>query len=171
MLCGGMSVAMPTAMPVVPLSSRFGSRAGSRVGSCRCRRNWLPVDRAQATSLQQHFGIGRQARLGITHGGKRFRVIDRAEIALAINQRITIGKRLGHQHHGLVAGGVTVRMKFADHITHGACRFLVLGSGRQTQLAHRINDAPLHRFEAVADMRQRPVQHHVHGVIQIGLSA
>ncbi len=32
-LCGGMFVAMPTAMPVEPLTSRFGSRAGSTSGS------------------------------------------------------------------------------------------------------------------------------------------
>jgi len=34
-LCGGMSVAMPTAMPVVPLSSTCGRRAGSHEGSSR----------------------------------------------------------------------------------------------------------------------------------------
>ena len=34
MLCGGMFVAMPTAMPDDPLTSRFGKRAGSTVGSC-----------------------------------------------------------------------------------------------------------------------------------------
>ena len=34
MLCGGMLVAMPTAMPDEPLHSRFGKRAGSTVGSC-----------------------------------------------------------------------------------------------------------------------------------------
>ena len=33
-LCGGMSVAMPTAMPVEPLSSTCGTRAGSQEGSC-----------------------------------------------------------------------------------------------------------------------------------------
>ena len=32
-LCGGMFVAMPTAMPDAPLTSRFGTRAGSTVGS------------------------------------------------------------------------------------------------------------------------------------------
>ena len=32
-LCGGMSVAMPTAMPVAPLRSTFGRRAGSSAGS------------------------------------------------------------------------------------------------------------------------------------------
>jgi hypothetical protein len=32
-LCGGMLVAMPTAMPAEPLTSRFGKRAGSTCGS------------------------------------------------------------------------------------------------------------------------------------------
>ncbi len=32
-LCGGMLVAMPTAMPAEPLMSRFGMRAGRTVGS------------------------------------------------------------------------------------------------------------------------------------------
>ena len=33
-LCGGMFVAMPTAIPDEPLTSRFGKRAGSTTGSC-----------------------------------------------------------------------------------------------------------------------------------------
>ncbi len=33
-LCGIMLVAMPTAMPEVPLTSRLGNAAGSTVGSC-----------------------------------------------------------------------------------------------------------------------------------------
>ena len=32
-LCGGMLVAMPTAMPVEPFISRLGSAAGRTVGS------------------------------------------------------------------------------------------------------------------------------------------
>ena len=35
-LCGGIDVAMPTAMPLAPLTSRFGNFDGSTVGSvCR----------------------------------------------------------------------------------------------------------------------------------------
>ncbi len=33
-LCGGILVAMPTAMPDEPLTSRFGTRLGSTTGSC-----------------------------------------------------------------------------------------------------------------------------------------
>ena len=34
-LCGGMFVAMPTAMPCEPFTSRFGKRAGSTTGSSK----------------------------------------------------------------------------------------------------------------------------------------
>jgi len=34
-LCGGMLVAMPTAMPSEPLQIRFGNREGSTVGCVR----------------------------------------------------------------------------------------------------------------------------------------
>ena len=34
-LCGGMFVAIPTAMPDEPLTSRFGRPAGRTFGSCR----------------------------------------------------------------------------------------------------------------------------------------
>ncbi len=33
-LCGGMEVAMPTAMPVDPLARRLGKAPGSTTGSC-----------------------------------------------------------------------------------------------------------------------------------------
>ncbi|CAM5565929.1 hypothetical protein RLIN73S_03807 [Rhodanobacter lindaniclasticus] len=33
-LCGGMFVAMPTAMPAEPFTSRFGTRVGNTSGSC-----------------------------------------------------------------------------------------------------------------------------------------
>jgi hypothetical protein len=44
----------------------------------------------------------------------------------------------------------TVRMELADHIADGARRFLVLGAGREGKLAHGVDDAPLHRLQAVA---------------------
>jgi hypothetical protein len=34
-LCGGMFVAMPTAIPAEPFTSRFGKRAGRTLGSSR----------------------------------------------------------------------------------------------------------------------------------------
>src|SRR5690606_38072574 len=59
--------------------------------------------------------------------------------------------------------------ELADHITHGARGFLVLGRSRKTQLAHRIDDAPLHRLEAIAQHRQRAVEDHVHRIVEVRL--
>jgi hypothetical protein len=61
-----------------------------------------------------------------------------------------------------------VRVKLAQHVAHGARRFLVLGGRAEAQFAHGVDDAPLHRLEAVAEVRQGAVQHHVHRVVEVG---
>ena len=50
MLCGGMLVAMPTAMPVDPLTSRFGNGVGSTTGSSDVSSN---VGRKSTVSLSR----------------------------------------------------------------------------------------------------------------------
>ncbi len=72
-------------------------------------------------------------------------------------------------HHRLVTGRVTMRMKLAQYVTDGTCRFLVFRGSQQTEFRHRIDDAALHRFQAITDMRQRAVENDVHGIIQVGL--
>ncbi len=62
-----------------------------------------------------------------------------------------------------------MRMELADDIAHGARGLLVLGSGRKAQLAHRIDDAPLYRLQAVTQHRQRAIEDDVHRVIEVGL--
>ena len=61
-----------------------------------------------------------------------------------------------------------MRMEFADHIADGARGLLVLGAGGQPELAHRVDDAPLHGLQAVAEVRQRAVEDHVHRVVEVG---
>ncbi len=60
-------------------------------------------------------------------------------------------------------------MKLAQHVTDRTRRFLVLGSRRQAEFGHGIDDAPLHRFQTVTDMRQCAVENDIHGIIQVGL--
>jgi len=38
-----------------------------------------------------------------------------------------------------------------------------------TAVIHPVEDAAVHRLEAVADIRQRPTHDHAHGVIEVGL--
>lgn len=62
-----------------------------------------------------------------------------------------------------------MRVELAEHVTDGTRRFLVLGIGVQAQFAHGVDDASLHRLQTVADMRQRTVHDHVHGIVEVGL--
>jgi hypothetical protein len=61
-----------------------------------------------------------------------------------------------------------VRVEFADDVADRAGRLLVLRARREAELAHGIDDAPLHGLQAVAQRRQRPIQDHVHRVIEVG---
>jgi hypothetical protein len=114
-LCGGTSVDMPTAMPLVPFSSRFGSCAGSSGRLVeRAVEVRHPIDRALPELGEQHLRSTRQPRLGVAHRGERLRVVLRAPVAVAVDDRIAVRERLRHVHHGLVAG----RGRRAD----GTCR-------------------------------------------------
>ena len=72
-----------------------------------------------------------------------------------------------HQHHGVVAGRFAVRVELADHVADGARRLLGLCLRRQVEFRHGVNDAALHRLEAVADVRQGAIKYDVHGVGQV----
>src|SRR6056297_2975108 len=58
-------------------------------------------------------------------------------------------------------------MELADHVADRSRGLLVPGRRRQAQLAHRVDDAPLHRFQPVTHVRQRAVQDDVHRIVQI----
>ncbi|RMR97574.1 hypothetical protein ALP75_200059 [Pseudomonas syringae pv. actinidiae] len=128
-----------------------------------------PVRSALTQLAEQHFGIARQTRLGVTHGSEGLGIIRRTPVTLPVYQRVAIAERLRHQHHGFIAGRVAVWMELAEYVTDSTRRLLVLGIGTQAQFAHRVDDAPLYRLQAVADVRQGPVHDHVHGVIEVGL--
>src|SRR5439155_407604 len=42
--------------------------------------------------------------------------------------------------------------------------------GRESELRHRVNNAALHRFQAVGDMRQRAIEDDVHRIVEIRLT-
>jgi hypothetical protein len=128
-----------------------------------------PVHRAVAELREQHLRVARQLRLGVAHRRERLRVVRRAEVALSVDDRVAVRERLRHQHQRLVAGRVAVRVELADHVADRARRFLVLGGGGEPELAHCVDDASLHGLQAVADVRERPVENHVHRVLEVRL--
>src|SRR5262249_44496132 len=113
--------------------------------------------------------VTREPRLGVAHRGERLRVVLRAPIALAVDERITEAERLRHVRHRFVARRLAVRMELADHVADGAGGFFRLRARTEAELAHRVDDPALHRLQAVADVRQRAIEDHVHRVIEVRL--
>ena len=131
-LCGGMLVAMPTAMPPAPLTSRFGKRAGRTVGSrSRCRRSSAGSRRCpcRCRRAAPSATLG-QARLGVAHRRRRI-AVHRAEIALPVDQRQAHREVLRHAHQRVVDRLVAVRVVFTHHVADDARR-LAVGLVRQS---------------------------------------
>ncbi len=127
----------------------------------------LEIDRVLVDIAEHREGRSRQTRFGISIGRRRI-AVDRAEIALPVDQRHAHGEILRHPDHRVVNRLVAVRMIFTDHVTDDARGLDVLLVGRVALLVHRIEDAPVHRLQAVARIRQRPRHDHAHGVIEVG---
>ena len=93
--------------------------------------------------------------------------VDRAEIALAVDERRAHGEVLRHAHERVVDRKLAVRVIFADHVADRARRLVVRPVGREIELAHRVEDAPMHGLEAVANVGQGAAHDHAHRVIEI----
>ncbi len=59
-------------------------------------------------------------------------------------------------------------VELTDDITDGACGLFVFGAGFESQLAHGVDNAALHRFQPVTDVRQGTVENHVHRIVEVG---
>ena len=127
------------------------------------------IHRAAVELGEQHvLREGRESHLGVAVGRGRIAVA-RAEVALAVDQRIAQREVLGHAHRGVVHRAVAVRMVLADDVAHHARALLVRRIGAVAHLAHGEEDAALHRFLAVLHGGERAPLHHAHRVGEVGL--
>ncbi len=99
--------------------------------------------------------------------GRRRIAVDRAEIALPVDQRQPERKILRHAHQRVIDRQIAMRMIFAHDIADDARRFLVRLVGRKAVLIHRVEDAPVHRLQAVAHIGQSAAHDHAHRVIEV----
>ena len=116
MLCGGMLVAIPTAMPVEPFTSRFGNGAGSTTGSSVVsskfgRKSTVSLSRsaiiASASEVEAGFGVAvRRRRIAV----------DRPEVALAVDQDVAHVEVLREADERVVRRRVAVRVVVADDL-------------------------------------------------------
>ena len=129
------------------------------------------VDRAFVDLVEQQPRDRREPRLGVAH--RRGAVaVARAEVALPVDQRIALREVLRHAHQRVVGGLVAMRVEAAEHVAHHARALHRLGPGcageGQPHALHRVQDAPLHRLLAVADVRQRAALDDAERVLEVG---
>ena len=93
---------------------------------------------------------------GLRVARRRRAVVERSEVAVPVDQRKPQREVLGHADHGIVDGGVTVRVELAHDLAHHAGALDVAAVRPQAHLAHHVQDAPLDRLEAVPGVGQGP---------------
>jgi hypothetical protein len=114
------------------------------------------IDRVFVDAVDQQACDLRQPRLGVAHR-RRIIAVDVAEIALAVDQRIALGEVLRQPHQRVVDRLVAMRMEIAHHVADHLGRLLEGRAGVEPQQAHAVQNAAVHRLEAVARVRQRAV--------------
>ncbi len=127
----------------------------------------LEIDGVLVDVLEQRIGDLGEAHLGVAHRRGRI-AVDRAEIALAVDQRQAHGEILRHAHQRVIDRLVAMGMVFADDVADHAGGLAIRLVPFVAGLVHRIEDAPVHRLEPVAHVGQRAGHDHAHGVIEIG---
>ncbi len=115
---------------------------------------------------QQFMADARHAHFRVAHR-RRVVAIHRAEVALAVDQHVAQRKILRHAHDGVVHRRIAVRVVLADHVADDARRLLVGLVPVVGKLVHGEKHAPMHGFQAIAHVRQRPADDHAHGVVEV----
>ena len=124
------------------------------------------VDRVLVDIGQQRVGDLGQPALGVAHRRRRI-AVHRAEIALPVDQRQAHAEVLRHADQRVVDRRIAVRMVLAHHVADDQRRLAVRPAEIVAGVAHGVEDAPLHRLEAVAHVGQGAADDHAHGVIEV----
>ena len=125
----------------------------------------VPVNRVLLNvgeHLARHLG---HPGLGITVGGRGV-AVNRTKVALAVNQRIPQAEILRQADHRVIHARVAVRVEGTQHRADGIGRFPVGVAGVVAADVHRIQDAPVHRLQAVAHIGQRAGDDDRHRIVQ-----
>ena len=124
------------------------------------------VDRIHVDVRQHLARDARQPRLRIPHRRRRI-AVHRAEVPLTIDHQVAQRKRLRQPHHRVVNRRVAMRMVVTHHVPHHLGRLGVLLVELQPHLLHAVQNAAMHRLQAVAHVRQRAPDNDRHRVVEI----
>ena len=117
--------------------------------------------------LTKHLlGEPREACLGVTLCRRRI-VVDRAEVPLAVDERVAQRERLRHPDERVVDRLVAVRVVVAHHIADDVRALDVRPPGPVAVRPHRVEHAAMDGLETVADVGQRAPDDDRHCVTQV----
>ena len=156
-------------MPLDPLMSKFGTLRREDGGFLRALveiRN--EIDGFLLNVGEQFLGNFRKARFGVTHG-RGWIAVHRAEISLAVDERVAHVEALREAHQRVINRRIAVRMEFAEDFADDLGALAVRLRRGQTQLVHAEKNAAMDGLQAVAHIRQRAPDDHAHGVIEVRL--
>ena len=125
-----------------------------------------PVDGLRVDVAQHLGGDAGQAALRVAHGRGRV-AVDRAEVAVAVDQRVADGEVLGHAHQSVVDGRVAVGVEVTHDVADDPRALAVRPVGLHARVVHAEEHAAVHRLEAVAHVGQGPAHDHAHGVVEV----
>ena len=125
----------------------------------------LEVDRV-GVDVAQHLGRETcEPALGVAHRGRGIPV-ERAEVPLAVDERVAQRERLRHAHERVVDRRVAVRVVIAHDRPDDVRRLLVRAVRLQPVLEHAVENAAVNGLEPVANVRQRAADDDGHRVVE-----
>ena len=123
------------------------------------------VSASRSRSISRAIGASRASVYRMAAGGV---VVDRAEVALAVDERVAQREVLRHADERVVDRRVAVRVVLAHHVADDAGALDVRAVRLQAVLVHREQDAAVDGLQAVADVGQRAPDDDGHGVVEVG---
>ena len=119
-LCGRDRAGHGPAHAHGPVDEQVGERDGQHLGHLLGLVEVGLVGDDLGAQVGEELGrCRREPALGVTLGGGGRLVVEVAPVALAVDQRQVRLPRLGHAHHGVIDGGVAVRVVGADDVAYG----------------------------------------------------
>ena len=113
----------------------------------------VPVDGVLVDVGQHLDSHPAHAGFGVTVSSRGV-AVHRAEVALAVHQRVAQGEILCQTDHRVVDGGVAVGMVRTQHRTDGVRRLAVGMAGVVAALVHGVEDAAVDGLQTVTHIRQ-----------------
>ena len=125
------------------------------------------IDRLRIDVTKQFERDRRQPRFRVAHGSRRI-AVDRAEVAVRVDQWVAQRPVLCQSHEGVVHGLERVGVVLLHDLADGPGGLAVRPVRPQSPLEHRPEHPAVHRLQTVAHLGQRPTDDDGHRVVEVG---